>query len=601
MKRISFESGTELVLFVKKEKDGFYGSLMLGDYEINKHPAEDFKNLDLSSYESEKLPVRIKEKTLTYNNQEIITYESVFDSDKIIDLDIGKSREVAYFHIGKTILLKVSVNDLPKDLFDRRNSFKVNVRNDDEYTIVRYANLHQHTEYSLLDGIVRIKDLAKKSEYATAITDHGNMYGFLEFYKEMKKHGKKPIIGFEAYVETVGGKKLLKVKNANKQMSGDEALGAMGDDDSNDTNSERALEGHHLILLAKNETGLKNLFKMCSEAENYIYKKPHVTYEMLEKYHEGVIALSACIASTVNQAIKQVMLSEGKPELKEIHDSNEAIIHMYLEKMISIFGKEDFYIEIQDHHFELETEIMKRLRKYANDYGLKTTIGIDAHYLNKEDAKVHEMWLCQQTHKTMDDEDRMVFSGDGYHVHTSDEVLELFKDDLVSLDNTLEIADKCNVEIKSTGYHLPHYPLPEGFTSESEYLHHIAREGYKRLFAGTDKYNDERYLERMREELAVIDSMGWPAYFLIVADFIKYAQDKNVKDHLEEYFPSNVFNHDEIPQNLIKDYEVYVGSGRGSASGSLVCYCIGITKVDPIEYNLLFSRFLNKDRISMPE
>ena len=518
------------------------------------------------------------------NDEVIGSFSSVLDTDTRLVLTPEGIKA------GNTVIGEV---EYPTGLFERRKSYPIVMHNDNEFTIVRYANLHQHTEYSLLDGITRIKDLAKKTEWASAITDHGNMHGFFEFYKEMNKLGKKAIIGCEVYLETPGNNP-RKVFNATENDN-DEIMF------NNEKEPKSTLAGEHLILLAENDTGLHNLFRLVTESSNHFYRKPHVTWDMLDKYHEGLIATTSCIAGTAGRSIKEIIKCEGKEGAEEVLEQNKHILEIYFEDMIRIFGKDNFFVELQNHHFPLEDEIMKRLREYAKEYGLKTAVGIDAHYLNKEDAEIHELWLCKQTKAKYDDPKRMRFSGDGYWVHTSDEVVELFSDDLDALDNTLEIAERCNVEIKSEGYHLPVFPLPEGFKSEREYLHHLCNEGFKKHLGHLKGAERKKYIERVQYEMSVIEKLGLESYFLVVQDFLKYARDDKVKEHINDYFPEPYYNHENIPEHIFKDYEIYVGSSRGSCAGSLLAYCLEISTVDPMKYDLLFERFLNPDRVSMAD
>ena len=596
---LQFKSGTEFTLKIEKKGQSIEGILLRNKCEINRYKSEWFKDKSFKDRAGEKIRVFLNGKTLSDEEGNVlIEYPQVFNSPKAADLYLVKGKNTAVIGIDDCRLAEIPVGYFDSELFKRRNHFKVRIMSDDNWYVIRYANLHQHTEYSLLDGMTRIKDLAEKSEYACAITDHGNMFGFLQFYNAMKAKGKKPIIGFEAYVETVdGSRKYFKSPSGQDDMTDAKMF-----DNVKETNTP--YNGEHLILLAKDNTGLKNLYKLCTDAENHFYRKPHVTYEMLEKHHEGIIATSACIAGTLGQAVKTMLQLESAGQMeaqKEVYEANRLLAEHFIEKMISIFGKEDFYIELQNHHFPLEDMIMKRIRQYAKKYGLKTTIGIDAHYLNKEDAEAHQLWLCLQTGSKINDERRMEFSGDGYWVHNSEEVLQLFPDDAEALDNTLEIADKCNVTIEDEGYHLPHFPLPEGETEEYEYLKKLTWNGFEKFFKNTPAYNSPEYRERVEFELKTIHDMGWAAYFLIVSDFIAFAEEKDMKGNLEKYFPSNVFDHSRIPEEILNKPEIYVGSGRGSACGSLVCYCIGITKVDPIKYSLLFERFLNPERVSMPD
>lgn len=405
-----------------------------------------------------------------------------------------------------------------------RSCYRILGLGNDEGRVIRYADLHRHSDCSLLDGMTQISEMVELTEYAGALTDHGVMYGFLEYYNKMNEAGKHPIIGFEAYMEGLDGQ----------------------------------LKGRHLILLAKNEQGVKSLYKLTSGAYDNFKRKPHVTWAMLEKYHEGVICLSACIAGVIPQALL---------------DGNEDAARYAIEKFISIYGKDDFYIEIQRHYIPEEDQVRPQLIRLAQEYGLKVVATTDAHYPRKEDAKAHELLLCLQTDKTMDDPTHMKFSGTGYHLHTSEEMEELFSDCPEALDNTLEVAEKCSVKLKLNEVNLPKYDIPKRFTSPSEYMVHIAENGFKEHYAGTPHENDPVYKERFQYEIKMIQQMGFESYFIIVWDFINYCRKHNI----------------------------YVGPGRGSAAGSIVAYCMGITDVDPIKYNLLFERFLNPERVSWPD
>lgn len=390
--------------------------------------------------------------------------------------------------------------------------------------IVRWADLHRHSGYSLLDGASHIHDLVNKTEYAGAITDHGVMFGVLDYYKKMKEAGRKPIIGFEAYIETIDGKK----------------------------------EGHHVLLLAKDMTGFKNLMKLTSLAYENFYRKPHVTYDMLREHAAGIIATSACIGNEVPQRL----LAGDYEGAKRVAQA-----------MIDIFGKENYYIEIQRHGFAEEAKVNPLLIKLAKELGLKIVAGIDSHYTNKEDAKNHEILLCIQTGKTMSDADRMVFPGTGYHIHTAEEVEELFRDLPEAIDSTLEIAEKCNLELEFGKVYMPHFEVPAPFANENAYFKHLCWQGFEDRFKGTTKYNDPEYRHRLEYEIEVIEKMGFEGYFLIVWDFIRFAKENGI----------------------------LVGPGRGSVVGSLAAYCLKITDLDPIPYGLLFERFLNPERVSMPD
>ena len=402
----------------------------------------------------------------------------------------------------------------------------VREKSEDGYkvSIVRFADLHRHSGYSLLDGASKIEDFVELTEYAGALTDHGNMFGFLEYYKQMKEAGKQPIIGFEAYAETIEGEK----------------------------------EGNHLVLLVKNEIGYKNLIQLTSMAYENFYKKPHVSYKMLEKYNEGIICLSACLGGE----IPQVLMSNNYKKAKEI-----------AEKYRSIFGN-DFYLEIQNHHIgEREDKVNEGLIKLSKEMNIKLVATTDSHYARKEDTEIHEMLLALQTGRTLSDPKRMRFEGDGYHIHSPEEMDELFKDIPEALDNTLEIAEKCSTfELKLGEIYLPKFEVPEGYT-EVSYFEHLVYEGFKDRFEGKEEFDNPTYKNRLEHEIKIIEQMGYPAYFLIVWDFIDYAKENGIM----------------------------VGPGRGSAAGSLVSYCLHITDLDPIPYGLLFERFLNPERVSMPD
>lgn len=393
-----------------------------------------------------------------------------------------------------------------------------------KFQIVRWADLHRHSGYSLLDGASHIHDIVEKTEYAGAITDHGVMFGVLDFYKRMKSVGRKPIIGFEAYIETIDGKK----------------------------------EGNHVLFLAKDNVGFKNLMKLTSLAYENFYRKPHVSYDMLAKYSEGIIATSACIGNEVPQRLLAGDYEGAKYVAKA---------------MAEIFGKENYYIEIQRHGFEEEKIVNPLLIQLAKELGLKIVAGIDSHYTNKEDAKHHEILLCIQTGKTMSDPSRMVFPGTGYHIHTAEEVEELFRDLPEAIDSTLEIAEKCNVELELEKVHMPHFEVPAPFKDENEYFKHLCWKGYEERFKGTEKYDEPVYRERLEYEISMIEKMGFAGYFLIVWDFINFAKQNGI----------------------------LVGPGRGSVVGSLAAYCMKITDLDPIPYGLLFERFLNPERVTMPD
>lgn len=395
--------------------------------------------------------------------------------------------------------------------------FKVTV------SVARFADLHRHSDCSLLDGISKISDIAKYSVPQGALTDHGNMYGFLEHYKAMRNQGKKPIIGFEAYVEN---------------MDGD-------------------LKNDHLILLAKNEIGYKNLLKLCSDAfQNMARNHPHVRISELKKHSDGVIATSACISGTIAKLIRANEMEKAEYMLKVYQD---------------IFG-DDFYLEVQRHGIDDEKKVEQVYKQWQEEKGIKVIATTDSHFTLKDDAAVHEIALCLQTGKLLS-EPHYRFDGSGYHIHSSEEMELKFGDWPEVLENTLELASKCNVELKLGDVNLPKYPIPVPFKDPTAYFEHLCKEGYENRFGGKPEHDDPVYLNRYDYEMQMIKKMGFVSYFIIVWDFINFARSKNI----------------------------YVGPGRGSAAGSLLAYCIGITDLDPIKLNLFFERFLNPERVSWPD
>ncbi len=396
-----------------------------------------------------------------------------------------------------------------------------------------FAHLHVHTEYSLLDGsnkikecVARVKELGMDS---VAITDHGVMYGVIDFYRAAKAAGVKPILGCEVYVAP--GSRFDK-----------EAVGN-GDD-----------RYYHLVLLAENDEGYHNLMKIVSRGftEGYYYK-PRVDMEVLKEFHKGIIALSACLAGEVQKNILRGMYDEGK----------EAA-YRYQE----IFGKGNFFLELQDHGLQEQKLVNQSLLRMSKETGIELAATNDIHYTYAEDEKPHDMLLCIQTGKKISDENRMRYEGGQYYIKSEEEMQRLFPYAPNALENTQKIAQRCNVEIEFGVTKLPKYDVPEGYTSW-EYLNQLCREGLKKRYPEVG----EELTQRLEYELSVIKSMGYVDYFLIVWDFIKYA----------------------------KDHNIMVGPGRGSAAGSIVAYCLEITSIDPMRYQLLFERFLNPERVSMPD
>lgn len=397
----------------------------------------------------------------------------------------------------------------------------------------KFVHLHIHTEYSLLDGANRIKDLIKHTKElgmdSIAITDHGVMYGVVDFYKEAVNNGIKPILGCEIYT--------AKRSRFDKQAGLDSEPG-------------------HLVLLAKNNIGYKNLMKIVSLGftEGFYYK-PRVDMEVLERYSEGLIALSACLSGDIPRAL----LNNDYEKAKEI-----------AQRFNNVFGQDSFYLELQMNGIEEQNLVNQQLIKLSKDMGIPLIATNDAHYLRREDARAHEILLCIQTGKNINDEDRMKFSSDDFYVKSPQEMINMFKNIPEAVSNTVKVAQMCNVELEFNKLHLPKFEVPHNKDS-FDYLRELCYEGLKRVYS--EGCEDQDKVDRLEYELSVIKQMGYVDYFLIVGDFIKYAKDNGIM----------------------------VGPGRGSAAGSLVAYCLGITNIDPIRYNLLFERFLNPERISMPD
>lgn len=397
---------------------------------------------------------------------------------------------------------------------------------------MNFAHLHVHTEYSLLDGSSKIKELIARTKElgmdSIAITDHGVMYGVIDFYKEAKKQGVRPIIGCEVYV----------------------APNSRFDREANTDTGKY----NHLVLLAENNVGYNNLMKIVSKGftEGFYYK-PRVDIEVLEQYHEGIIALSACLAGEVSSNIRRGFFEEAKKAaLKFQH----------------IFGEKNFFLELQDHGIPEQATVNQGLIRMSQETGIPLVVTNDVHYVLDSDAIAHDILLCIQTQKKVTDENRMRYEGGQYFLKSPEEMEQLFPYASQALANTYEIAKRCNVEIEFGEYKLPVYDVPEGYTAY-EYLEQVCFDGlHKRYGEPSQELKD-----RLKYELKTISDMGFVDYFLIVWDFIKYA----------------------------KDHDIMVGPGRGSAAGSVVSYCLGITNIDPIKYSLLFERFLNPERLTMPD
>lgn len=394
-----------------------------------------------------------------------------------------------------------------------------------------FVHLHCHSEYSLLDGLMRTREMVKKAKEfgmpAVALTDHGVMYGIVEFYKNAEKEGIKPIVGCEIYVAP-------RSRLDKQAMSGPSAF--------------------HLVLLAKNYKGYQNLCKLDSIAalEGFYYN-PRIDKEVLREYSEGLIGLSACLKGEVQFCLNNKEFDRAKEIAQEYQ---------------SIFAPGDFYLEMMDHGIPEQQRILPHLARLSQETGIKLIATNDVHYPNKKDADAHDVLLCVQTGKTLDDPGRMKYATDQFYFKSPDEMNTLFAEYPDAVANTLEVAEKCNLKLELGKNILPDYPVPEGFTKET-YLEHLCNEGVERRYGGfTQEIRD-----RLKVELDVINGKGLAAYFLIVRDFIKYARDNDIP----------------------------VGPGRGSAAGSILAYAIDITDVDPIKYGLIFERFLNPERVSLPD
>jgi DNA polymerase-3 subunit alpha len=407
-----------------------------------------------------------------------------------------------------------------------------------------FVHLHLHTEYSLLDGAISIENLVKKvvelKMPAVAVTDHGNLFSVIEFYQKAMKAGVKPIIGCEIYVAP--GSRFEKALPTGR-------------------NDE---EFYHLILLARNRQGYKNLLKLVTAAylEGFYYK-PRIDKELLRQHSEGLIGLSACLGGEIPSLLLQGRYDDAKRTALDFQ---------------VMLGKENFYLELQDNGIPEQEQVNRELVRLSKDADIPVVATNDCHYLDMEDHKAHDALLCIQTGKTVRDANRMHFSSETFYLKTPEEMKRAFSYIPEAIANTVAIADRCNLEIELGKYHLPHFPVPDGYTLHS-YMSELAWKGLDERFTeieavrGAGSIDRETYRKRLEEELKMIEKMGFSGYFLIVWDFIHYA----------------------------KEHGIPVGPGRGSAAGSLAAYCLRITDLDPLPYNLLFERFLNPERISMPD
>ena len=394
-----------------------------------------------------------------------------------------------------------------------------------------FVHLHVHTEYSLLDGACRISGVMDRvkelGQTAVAITDHGVMYGCIDFYKAAKAAGVKPIIGCEVYVT--------------RRTIADRIHGVDNDP-------------YHLVLLCKDRKGYENLCLLVSEAFMYgFYGKPRVDLAMLRKYHEGLIASSACLAGSIPQRLMEEDYDAAKANALELAE---------------IFGEDNFYLELQDHGIPEQRAVNQGITRIARETGLPMIVTNDAHYLRREDATMQDVLLCIQTGKTVDDPNRMKFQGEEFYLKSEEELRALFPGQEEAFENTCKIADRCNLEFVFNEYHLPSFPVPEGYTNE-EYFRKLCMDGFGERYPNAPA----EYMDRLEYEIGVISRMGYVNYYLIVWDFIRYAKEQGIP----------------------------VGPGRGSGAASIVAYCMHITEVDPMKYALIFERFLNPERVSMPD
>jgi len=409
----------------------------------------------------------------------------------------------------------------------------------------QFVHLHLHTDYSMLDGACdveklchRVKDLGMP---AVAMTDHGNIFGSVHFVNAAKAAGIKPIIGCELYI-------------------------CKKDDHRIERTPPDGDTYNHLLVLAENEEGYRNLVKITSEASLHgFYYKPRVSKKFLAEHAKGLIALSGCLKGEIAEFL-----------MEEKYEAARAASGTY----VDIFGKENFFLEIQDQGLEMEHRIHPSLFRLEKDLGLPLVATNDSHYLCEDDAHAQDVMVCIQTAKSIQDPNRMKFQGTGFYVKNYDEMYRVFKDSPEVLSRTLQIAERCHVNLAKVSNPFPHFDVPEGYTLDS-YFEHVTREGFARRMetlramanSGARKHHTSEYEQRLARELGIIQQMKFSGYFLIVWDFIRYAKERNIP----------------------------VGPGRGSAAGSLVSYSLGITDLDPLQHELLFERFLNPERISMPD
>lgn len=401
--------------------------------------------------------------------------------------------------------------------------------------VCKYFNYHVHSRYSILDAMTKVKTLAEKSSGISALSEHGNMFSFLEWQKAMTKEGKKPVFAFEAYVESA--KEVLSSKGLERALS---------------ESVQGEKEGAHLILIAVNQTGLKNLFELSTKAYDNFYKKPHVSLNMLKEHSEGIACTSACLSGEVARLLRS-----------DDYDGAKKIAQFYK----AVF-KDNYYLEIQRHNITDEDKVNEGIQRLSRELDIKILAANDSHWEKESDEKAHDYLLCVRYNRQINTPDHPTFDGDGYEYFSDEAMIDRFWDMPEIIKNGLELAERCNASVKTGEYHVPKFPLPEGY-SEEQYLSMLADEGFKKRYGeGTEELKN-----RLDYEKSVINQMGYAGYFLIVWDYVSWA----------------------------KAHGIYVGPGRGSAVGSVLSYCLGITDLEPTKYGLMFERFLNPERVSMPD
>ena len=402
--------------------------------------------------------------------------------------------------------------------------------------ICEYFSYHTHTKYSILDGMNEVGNIAKLSSGISAISEHGNMFSFLEWQKAMEKNHKHPVFAFEAYVE-----------DADEALIGksiEEALGSTLEGEKN---------GSHLVLIAMDDEGLRNLFSLTTEAYYNFHKKPHISLESLKAHSKGVACTSACISGEIAKLLRDNDY-EGAKKVAEFYKA--------------IFG-EDYYLEIQRHFLECEESVNKNLIRLSKELDIKLIAANDSHWEKEEDELAHDYLLCVRSKDSINNPNHPTFDGDGYEYFSDHQMIDRFWDMPETIKSGLELASKCTARVVTGEYHTPKYPLPEGYQSEEEYLTYLANKGFR------EKYGEgtEELRNRFSYELSVVLQMGYAGYFLIVWDYVSWAKSQGI----------------------------YVGPGRGSAVGSVLSYCLDITNLEPTKYGLMFERFLNPERVSMPD